>query len=505
MKEKKTVGIWIRVSTEDQARGESPETHERRARMYAELKGWEVATVYHLEGVSGKVAMEHGEAGRMLADVKAGRIDALIFSKLARLARDTRHLLEVAEHFRDAGADLISLGESIDTSTPAGRLFYTVIAAMAQWEREEVSDRVKASVKTRAKLGKPLGGAAPFGFRWEEGKLVPEESEAAVARELFEIFLRERRVKTTARLLNGAGYRTRKGGRFTHTTVKRLLENPVMKGKHRLNYTESLGEGRAWKVKPEEEWEFADVPAIVGEDVWTEANTFLSERKKKRAKRPGRKSEHLFGGLVLCHCGTKMYVLSGSTKYVCQACRNKIPAEALETVFLSRLAEFLSSPEETESYLSEASERLENKRALLASLKRDVSTVEREMADLFSLYRDGGLSAEGFRRRNEPLEERLASLGEEIPRVEGEISFLEIEEMGSMDLVEQAGAIVEGWKEIPFEDRRVIVEHLLERVEIADGTISFSIYNRPDTPTPPSPEVAATGQHNLRGSSRRPG
>src|ERR1700738_4912669 len=88
----KAVGIWIRVSTEDQAKGESPEHHERRARYYAESKGWRVLEVYHLEGVSGKFVAEHPETERMLEDIRSGRISALIFSKLARLARNTREL-----------------------------------------------------------------------------------------------------------------------------------------------------------------------------------------------------------------------------------------------------------------------------------------------------------------------------------------------------------------------------------------------------------------------------
>src|ERR1700694_3586417 len=121
---KKRVGIWIRVSTEDQARGESPEHHERRARAYAESKDWAVREVYNLEAVSGKSVMGHPEAQRMLADIRSGHITGLIFSKLARLARNTRELLDFADIFRKHGADLISLHESIDTSTPPGRFFY---------------------------------------------------------------------------------------------------------------------------------------------------------------------------------------------------------------------------------------------------------------------------------------------------------------------------------------------------------------------------------------------
>src|SRR6188474_3032803 len=90
----KNVGIWIRVSTEDQAKGESPEHHLERARAYAAAKGWKVKEVYDLAGVSGKTVKEHSEARRMLADIKRGHITGIIFSKLARLARNTKELLD---------------------------------------------------------------------------------------------------------------------------------------------------------------------------------------------------------------------------------------------------------------------------------------------------------------------------------------------------------------------------------------------------------------------------
>src|ERR1039458_7495094 len=118
----KPVGIWIRVSTEDQARGESPQHHEARAREYAKFNGWTVKEAYDMAGVSGKTVMEQPETKRMLSDIRRGHITGLIFSKLARLARNTKELLEFSDIFRQCQADIISLQEKIDTSSPAGRI-----------------------------------------------------------------------------------------------------------------------------------------------------------------------------------------------------------------------------------------------------------------------------------------------------------------------------------------------------------------------------------------------
>src|SRR5471030_54449 len=156
---------------------------------YAKSRGWTVKEVYDLAGQSGKAVKEHPEAKRMLEDVKRSHISGLVFSKLARLSRNRRELEDFCDYFNKHKADLISLSEAIDTSTAGGRMFFHLLGVFAQWEREEITERVNASVLTRAKLGKSINGRAPYGYHWQDKKLVPKVEEAPIRRKAFEMFL----------------------------------------------------------------------------------------------------------------------------------------------------------------------------------------------------------------------------------------------------------------------------------------------------------------------------
>jgi site-specific DNA recombinase len=490
----KPVGIWIRVSTEDQALGDSPEYHEKRAHYYAEAKEWKVREVYHLEAVSGKSVMQHPEAQRMLEDVRSGHISALIFSKLARLARNTRELLEFAEIFRQHDSDLVSLQESIDTSTPAGRLFYTMIAAMAQWEREEITERVKASVPIRAKLGKPLGGQAPFGYQWDDRRLVPDPNEAPVRKLIYELFLEHRRKKTVARLLNEAGYRTRKGGNFSDTTIDRLLRDPTAKGVRRANYTQSLGDNKKWELKPESEWVLIKVEPVVSEELWDQCNAILEEQRKRR-QRPARKTVHLFSGLIFCHCGQKMYVPSGSRKYTCYACRNKIDTEDMESLFHHQLRDFFLSDQDISSYLEKSDQVIKEKQALLENLQSTLKRTAQEMDKVYRAYIDDELTRQSFGSLYKPLEERFNQIQEELPDLQAEIDFMKIQYMSSDEVISEARDLYSGWPQLTEEEKRRIIESITEQITIDEDEVTINL-----SYLPPPQETATKGQHNLRGS-----
>ena len=493
---KKAVGIWIRVSTEDQAQGDSPAHHEARARHYAAAKEWQVAEVYDLAGVSGKSVMEHTETKRMLADVRRGHISALVFSKLARLTRNARELMDFSDIFRDQNADLISLQENLDTGTPSGRLFFNMVAIMAQWEREEITDRVKASVAIRAKLHKPLGGKSPFGYVWKDKNLLPHPEEAPVRKLIYELFAEHRRKKAVARILNDRGYRTRNGSAWSDTTVHRLIQDPTAKGVHRTNYTKHTGQGKAWALKPEHDWVLHEVPAIVSEELWDQCNVLLEGRKGSREK-IGKRPVHLFAGLVFCTCGKKMYVPSSTPKYVCTKCKNSIPTVDLEAIFLEELKGFLLSPEHVADYLQKASTTINEKNRLVETLAKELERVKSEIEKTYQLFLADALTTDQFKERHQPIDERKKQIEAELPKAEADISLLKIDGLSSEYIMAEARDVEASWPDMNADERRRIVESLVKRITIAKDEIDFSFCYLP------SFREMTNRQRMLTGSSQR--
>ena len=488
----KSVGIWIRVSTEDQAKGESPEHHLERGKAYALAKGWTVKEVYDLAGQTGKAVNEHTEAKRMLADIKRGHISGLIFSKLARLSRNKRELEDYAERFREYNADLISLQESIDTSTPSGRLFFTIVAAMAHWEREEIADRVQASVTIRAKLGKTINGRAPYGYHWKDRKLIPHPQEAPIRRRAYELFMEQRRKGTVAKLLNAAGYRTRAGLIWRDVHIPRLITDPSAKGVYFFNRYRKQGK---WRVadKPESEWGKVECEPIVSEALWNQANQLIEEQLKSW-KKPGRLPVQVFGNLAHCSCGGKMYVRSNSPKYVCRACHNKIPITALDEIVREELKGFFADAGRIASHLQDADRNLAEKQALLAAHEQEIKKVRDDMARTHRLYLEEQITAQGFGEFYKPAEVKLNQLTAALPKLQAEVDVLKVNNLSADEVLSEAQTLYEQWPKLPTDDKRKIAESIIEKLVIGDGEIDITLSYLP------SSEQLTKSQQQLRGS-----
>lgn len=473
---KKNVGIWIRVSTDDQARGDSPEIHEHRARAYAEAKGWNVKELYNLSGVSGKSVIDHPEAQRMLHDLRRGLISGLIFSKIARLARNTRQLLEFSEIFQENDAHLISIAENIDTSTAAGRLFYTMIAAMAEWEREEIVDRVKTSTYLRAKLGKKLGGQAQFGFKWEGDDLVINPEEAPIRKMMYELFLKEKRKKAVARILNERGYRTRSGKEFSGATITRWLRDPISKGLRRANYSQESTVNQAMKLKPKEEWFFHECPAIVSEELWQQVNDLMDEQDKVRKPILNRKV-HIFTHHIFCHCGSHMNVRSRLTHYKCvnPDCANKIRRDDMEEVFKSRLMDFLSNKKELENYFKRSEKGLEIKENELTLLKQKQKELKEELTKLVLLHTQGQIPTEAFSEYHDKPYEQSQQLKVSITELENEIASESVRKDSTSFIVKESKELYKKWDTYTREKKREIVEAVVDTIVIGTDTVNINL------------------------------
>jgi len=483
----KTVGIWIRVSSEDQAQGESPAHHLERAKAYAQARGWTVNEVYDLAGVSGKSVKEHPEAKRMLADVKRGHITGLIFSKLARLARNTKELLEFSDYFRDHNADLISISKTIDTSTPAGRLFFTIIAAMATWEREEIADRQKASILIRARLGKSINGQAPYGYQWKDRQLVPHPDEAPIRAKAFQLFRQYRRKGRVTTLLNAAGHRTRGKALWGHRQLGRLLTCPSAKGVYYFNRIHKHG---AWKgtPKPESEWGKAECQPIVSSSLWEQVNRILQGQLDSCPRR-GKLPTHPFGNLVWCGCGKKMYVRADSPKVLCRACNRKIPSPDLDAMIRKELFGFFGGPERVAHHLDAARQNLAAKEAAMAAHEREIATVREEMNRTHRLYQDGQISAQGFGQFYKPAEEHLNRLLADLHELRSELAHLQGNEVSAQAVVTEAQTLHHRWPNLTRDQKRQVTEALVEKLVIGDDQITLTL-----SALPTSEELCKTQQ-----------
>lgn len=474
----KNIGIWVRVSTQHQVKDESPEIHEKRARMYAESRGWNVVSIYRLDALSGKSVIDYPETIRMLQDIKKGHISGLIFSKLARLARNTKELLEISEYFKEYNADLISLAESIDTSSPAGRLFFTIIAAMAQWEREEIAERIKASVSVRANMKRQIGGGGPFGYKWIDNKLQIDEKEGAIRKMMYEYYSKTKRIATTTNLLNEQGFRTRKGSLFSMTTVERLLLDPTAKGEYRSNYS-VVDKNNRVALKPESEWVKYAVPALISEELWNECVSHIEKTKANKVPK-GPRPVHLFAGILHCSCGKSMYVYySSNPAYMCKPCKRKIPISDIEEIYHEQLKSFLLTDEDISTVVSRAEEEITEKALLLKNQIESQTTLSKKVAELIDMKLEGSINSSDLEKLYEPLNTQLRQIEKSIPELEAEIAFLKLEKSHSKTKHDEAKSLYENWPALPIDQKRQIIEMITEKIVLEDNSITMEMSFRP--------------------------
>lgn len=149
-------GLYSRVSTLDQ----TPENQLAVLRSFAEARGWAV-TEYTDHGISG-ARTSRPALDALLAAARARRLDVVLTTKLDRLARSTRHLVDLAAELEALGVELVVTDQAIDTTTPAGRLMFHVLSAIAEFERDLIRERVVAGIRRARAQGRHVGRPAKY-------------------------------------------------------------------------------------------------------------------------------------------------------------------------------------------------------------------------------------------------------------------------------------------------------------------------------------------------------
>ena len=239
------VGLYIRVSTEEQAQNleGSIKSQEQRLRQHLEFKnmdgfGGRVAHVFIDSARSGK-DMNRPELKRMLGLIGNRELDLVMVSELSRISRTIRDFAQIWDLMKENKCFFLSLREQFDTTNAAGEMVLFTMANLAQFERKQVSERVSANFLARAERGLHNGGSIPFGFDTDtnrSGNFVIVEDEAVIVREAFRTYLSEGCLANAGRSLNERGFalgKLRKNGgkKFRHGPFSVSNLHPILRNK----------------------------------------------------------------------------------------------------------------------------------------------------------------------------------------------------------------------------------------------------------------------------------
>ena len=341
---------YCRVSSDEQAaHGISISAQRDILNGYAAMSQQDIR-IYEDAGFSGK-SMDRPALKQLLAAIHSG-VTAVVVWKLDRLSRSLRDTLAMIEDiFAPAGVTLVSVTESIDTSTPSGRMMLNMLASFAQLEREQDSDRVVMAHKHLARDCRYLGGHVPIGYVVDENKYYQLHPQLApVIRRVFDMYLAREGYGSMLSLLNSPDVLplTGKKKEFSKQDLYFLLQNEIYSG----TYVRRIGADKRHKVtSPETIRVPGGVPAIISEDEWRRACEIRQYNSSAAAAYRAVDVYPLSGKVRCAVCGSNMTVRHGGKTrageveryYICpRRCIVAPRVDAVENAAYTAIEYFLS-------------------------------------------------------------------------------------------------------------------------------------------------------------------
>jgi site-specific DNA recombinase len=295
---------YSRVSSEEQAaHGISIDAQRNILEGYAAMTSQQIR-IYEDAGYSGKNT-NRPALQQLLTACRAGSVSAVVVWKLDRLSRSLRDTLTIIEDvFQPAGITLVSVTESIDTSTPSGRMMLNLLASFAQLEREQDSDRVVMAHKHLARDCKYLGGHVPLGYCIDSEKHYQlDPVTAPVVRRVFEMYLSRSGYTPILEYLNSFAFPGTRKTPFGKSDLKNLLQNEIYAG----TYVRRMGADPRHRItSPETIRVPGGVPALLTPDEWQRVCALRSQSERASAIYSARRVYPLSGLVYCASCGALM-------------------------------------------------------------------------------------------------------------------------------------------------------------------------------------------------------
>ena len=292
---KNVAGIYIRVSTEDQAReGFSLGEQEEKLRQLCKYKDFEIYKVYKDAGISAKKMKDRPAFQEMLEDIKAGKLNYIVAYKLDRVTRSVRDLEVLITTLEDYHCFLICDRDDVNTSTANGRFFVRMLTVLSQLEIEIVSERTKFGLNGAIKSGH-IPGKCPFGYYRDTDKTLKiNKSTKDLVERIFEMYLEGKSFQAIANILNSEKITSPTKKKWCDSTIDRIINNKIY-----------IGDYERYRLDNSKETEiFMNVaPAIITRAMWEE----VQKQKEKNQRSYCRNRVYIFFQKLICPtCGNIM-------------------------------------------------------------------------------------------------------------------------------------------------------------------------------------------------------
>ncbi|WP_134686154.1 recombinase family protein [Brevibacillus migulae] len=494
------IGIYARVSTEEQAR--SGFSLQDQLRACREKAATDEVIEYVDEGISGEF-LDRQALSMLRQDVREGRIKRIICLDPDRLSRKLMHQLLLTDEWDGKGVELQFVNGDY-SKTPEGQLFYSMRGAIAEFEKAKINERMSRGRREKARQGRVLRDFQIYGYDYDKHteSLVINPEEAAVIRQIFQLFTTPHTniqgMNGIANWLTEQGIPTKRGAKKWHRqVVRQILTNRTYLGMFYQNRWNTEGmlanrhdpmqEKRAMRERPVEEWIGIPCPAIISQEMFEQAQLRLEETRRRFAGKS--LQAYLLSGLVRCgECGEAMIgkqvhnwgkrayeyadrKRSASTNH---SCGNKIRCQMLDSHVWEAISKWLRN----ESALAQTSLQAPSQESAshhLAALKRERQKAAAAKQRLLKLYATGQGMAEA------ELWEAMEQWAKKEERLIAQIAEEEKRREEQQDEPDQKGLLQEAVihylqtapQELSLEDRRELIRHIVREVRVYHQAIEI--------------------------------